>query len=419
MKRGHSLLTRHGRHVLVIVLWSTSFWFFFELLNLRFQNWYYVGVFRASTPLAVVLGGAFVVACFGTVFMGLFATAEVLAAFGAFRRWRGTPGRLPVWVSYAVQVLGLVMVGLALFFPRYLAPLIWGSLTFLVDPWNYRHGARSVLKDIEDGDFGVFARLFASGLICGLVWESFNFHAPQKWIYTVRGLEELKLFEMPLLGFLGFPALAFDALASYAFIAYWFHGNESWEHPADPSSRPRPRGRPPRWAVAAALVLQFPFWGGVNLAMMDVNIGSFELELEDVEALGPRALDRLRQEGIRRPQELLRLTRDSSRRSEVQLLLGLSTGELERLRQELELLSLKGIGACHGMLLKRSGVLRVEDLARREPDGLHRELRAQAEALGIPPPRLEMVRVWVLAARSCAPPAEARDEVSAATGLRQ
>jgi hypothetical protein len=61
----------------------------------------------------------------------------------------------------------------------------------------------------------------------------------------------------------------------------------------------------------------------------------------------------------------------------------------------------------------------VEDLARREPDGLHRELRAQAEALGIPPPRLEMVRVWVLAARSHAPPGEARDEVSAATGLRQ
>ena len=79
--------------------------------------------------------------------------------------------------------------------------------------------------------------MFLAGLICGVVWESMNFFAPQKWIYTVRGLEELKLFEMPLLGFLGFPGLAYDSLAAYALMSSCFFGGVLWEREGDLATR--------------------------------------------------------------------------------------------------------------------------------------------------------------------------------------
>jgi hypothetical protein len=399
LRRGRSLLTRRPGQVLLLVFWSTSFWFFFELLNLRFQNWYYVGVFVADDPLELLLCGAFVLAAFGTVFVGIFETCDALAAFGAFARWRARPRRLPAGASWCIQLAGVAMVCLSLAFPRYLAPLVWGSLTFIVDPWNYRHGARSVLRDVERGDWGLFARVFTAGLICGLVWESLNFFAPQKWIYTVRGLEELKLFEMPLLGFLGFPALAFDALAAFAFISYWLHGNQTWEDAAgSPGLEARPTA--PRWAVAPAMLLQLPLWAGVNAAMMDVNIGSFELSLDHLPSISSRARCRLEEMSVRRPPELLRLLREEANGARLEAALELSPRELELIRDEVELFALKGIGARHGLLLERAGVARIADLAGREPEELHPLLVVQAGALGVSPPRLEMVRVWVLAARS-------------------
>jgi hypothetical protein len=45
-------------------------------------------------------------------------------------------------------------------------------------------------------------------LICGGLWEFWNFWASAKWIYTVPWVGEVKLFEMPVLGFFGFPPFA-------------------------------------------------------------------------------------------------------------------------------------------------------------------------------------------------------------------
>ena len=106
-----------------------------------------------------------------------------------------------------------------------------------------------MLRDIEQGRYATFLRLFAAGLACGLVWETFNYFAPQKWIYTVRGLDEVKLFEMPLLGFLGFPALAFDAVAVHSLISWTFQGNAGWGHSPTAATRspPAARLRPGPW----------------------------------------------------------------------------------------------------------------------------------------------------------------------------
>jgi len=54
------------------------------------------------------------------------------------------------------------------------------------------------------GDRGPVMILAAAALVCGPFWEFWNFRAMPKWIYPVPWLDRLKLFEMPLVGYLGY-----------------------------------------------------------------------------------------------------------------------------------------------------------------------------------------------------------------------
>lgn len=401
LTRGGSLLTTRRRLLPALLLWSVSFWFLFELLNMRFQNWYYVGVWSARSPVELALTGLFAFVCFATVFVGLFETFDLVSAIA--RQRRGPVAReLPAWVSYAVQGLGAVMVALAVGFPYWLAPLVWGSVTFLLDPWNYRRGARSLLAEAERGNIGIVARLLAAGMVCGLVWESLNFLAPQKWIYTVRGLEELKLFEMPVLGFLGFPALALDAFAAWGTISYLLYGNRTWEHPDDVGQGLDTRPPTARRLRFAMLPLHVVFWGVVTLSAQYVNVGSVELHLGHVESLPHEHIDTVRAAGIRRPRQLLQALGEPGRRRRLAAALRFDDAALGELQRELELLTHKGIGNDHGRLLRRSGIRSVAELGEADPDALYRrlaEVRRRAD-VRFPALRPEMVRVWVRAARA-------------------
>jgi predicted flap endonuclease-1-like 5' DNA nuclease len=291
------------------------------------------------------------------------------------------------------------MVGLSLVLSEYLAPLVWSSLTLILDPWNYRRGARSLLHDLERGEPGPVTRVLLAGLACGVVWESLNFFAPQKWVYTVRGLEGLKLFEMPLPGFLGFPALGLDAFAAYACVSYWFHGNATWEHPADCGQRLAPRRALSARAFAGTLPLHLALWGAMMVLVQNVNIGSVRVDLDNLDGLGPAEVERLNRQGIRRPRQLLAAGRDVDRRREIRSAVGLSEGELDRIVDEAHLYTLKGIGHHHGAVLRRLGIQRVEDLARADPDELYHEMVRLRGRATFPALRVEMVRVWIAAAQ--------------------
>jgi len=400
-RRGSSFLTARRRLLSPILVWSVTFWFFFELLNLRFRNWYYVGVFDLRSWTGLVSGAVFGVACFATVFVGLFETYDAVSSSGLLRRARIAPRRWPWWVSWAVQGVGAVMVGLALVSPHYLAPLVWGSLTFLVDPWCYRRGARSLLGDVEAGDIGVVGRLLVAGLLCGFIWESFNYLAPQKWIYTVRGLEELKVFEMPVLGFLGFPALALDAFAAWAAIAYLFHGNATWEHPDDVTRAAPARATIGRRRFLLTLPLHVVFWATISILTETVNIGSVELHLGHLTMLPSGSEDALRDQRIHRPRQLLAALEEPGRAAVISAELGLNEAEWHTFVEELRLYTHKGIGYRHGRMLRQLGVATVDDLARADPVDLHRRMVERRAAVGarFPALRPSMVRVWVVAAR--------------------
>ena len=55
------------------------------------------------------------------------------------------------------------------------------------------------------------------------MWEFFNYWAISKWTYTVPYFGSVKIFEMPVLGFLGFPPFAVECWAIYIFVRSLLH----------------------------------------------------------------------------------------------------------------------------------------------------------------------------------------------------
>jgi hypothetical protein len=103
----------------------------------------------------------------------------------------------------------------------YLAAPIWLGFIFLLDPLNARAGGESILGDLRDRHVNRLVNLLAAGLVCGVVWEFWNYWAHAKWIYNVPILPHVKIFEMPILGFGGFPPFAVECFVMYVAIRRW------------------------------------------------------------------------------------------------------------------------------------------------------------------------------------------------------
>jgi hypothetical protein len=211
--RGESLIVSRTRSFLMLIPWSVAIWLIFEGFNLVLKNWYYVGV---PKPMVIRWPGYFV--AFGTVLPALFETKELLSALGIFEKSRRTPVQVqPSW-NRPLIIVGTLCLVLPLLFSAYFFPLVWLGFVFLLEPYNFRTGRLSLLRDLAEGAPGNFYQLLLAGMICGLLWEFWNYWAEAKWIYTVPWVGKIKLFEMPILGFFGFPPFALECFVMIHFI---------------------------------------------------------------------------------------------------------------------------------------------------------------------------------------------------------
>jgi hypothetical protein len=101
---------------------------------------------------------------------------------------------------------------------RYMAAPVWLGFIFLLDPINARLGAESLGADWRAHRYDRLINLAVSGLLCGVLWEFWNYWSRAKWHYTVPIMEHLKIFEMPVPGYLGFPAFALECFTMYVFV---------------------------------------------------------------------------------------------------------------------------------------------------------------------------------------------------------
>ena len=219
--KGRSLLINDRLEFLLIAILSIGVWWLCELYNApRFWKsdlelwWHYHNLEPNLMLRRVGYDWAF-----ATIFPLLFITAELFSAtiLKGWNRRRAISFSKPVLVVFII--LGVLGVTVPLILPStWLAPVIWLSFIFLFDPINALRGCPSIVGDLSRGDWRRLSSLLASGLVCGFLWEFFNYWAISKWTYTVPYLGHIKIFEMPVLGFLGFPPFAVECWVMYVFI---------------------------------------------------------------------------------------------------------------------------------------------------------------------------------------------------------
>jgi hypothetical protein len=223
--RGQSLLHDHARGFAMMAWLSVFFWLIFEAYNLRLANWYYLNV-----PANPWLRNLAFLWSFATIFPGLFLTSEWLGALLRFDlgKRRIPPRRFGKWWTVSI-VVGLVFMVVPPLLPyrisRFLFGFVWLGVIFFLDPINHRLGAPSLIAEWEEGRLGRTLALLAGGALCGVLWEFWNFWAGAKWIYAVPLLGDIKIFEMPVLGFLGFPPFCLECYVLYQFArrVLWGH----------------------------------------------------------------------------------------------------------------------------------------------------------------------------------------------------
>ena len=212
--RGRSLMRSRPREFLMMLPLSVGFWLIFEVYNFRLQNWFYIGL--PNSMFARDFGFFW---SFATILPGIFETTELLEGLGVFRQRDSRPFRLSEQWQLLAVVVGLAFLVIPPLLPLPLAAytfgFVWLGFILFLDPLNYRWGAESLLAQWERGNWQRTWTLLLAGLICGILWEFWNYWAIGKWIYAVPILAGIKLFEMPLVGFLGFPPFALECYIMY------------------------------------------------------------------------------------------------------------------------------------------------------------------------------------------------------------
>ncbi len=367
LRWNEGLILKRPREFAVLLFWSAIFWFFFELWNLRLQDWYFVGV-----PPDGLWPHVEAYLDFATVLPGMFLVYRLLCHLKIPSHVK-TKFALKGWTHKASLVVGIVMLILPLVFPDYFFPLVWGAFAFLLEPLCAKFGARSLLMDGKKGEWTTFVRLLLAGIICGGYWELSNFWSLEKWIYTVPFFSEGKFFEMPYLGFIGFPPFCVQCFVMTNAL-YLLRGGLHWDPEAprpyflDGDTECRKRFRTMHKAIYSLIIVLALFLSEWSYAKMKIHtIDSRSEPLKQIlQDISPSDATTLRKKGWRYPEQVLHNWKDAK------MLIGMPFRH--RIRQRLELVGLLNMGTANARLLESIGIDSREKLGRHKADELYPRL---------------------------------------------
>jgi hypothetical protein len=218
-RKGSSLLTRGALAYFCLFIISIPSWWLFEIINWRTSNWYYEGR-NYFTDFQFFLFSSL---SFSTVMPAVFETAELAGTFNWIKRLKAGPFLIPGRsVLLFLFATGCIMFLLLLLWPVYFFPLVWISLYFILEPVNMWLGSLSLLRYTSRGDWRPILALWIGCLICGFFWEMWNFYSYPRWIYNLPLVDFFHLFEMPLLGYLGYLPFSMELFAMYHLMTRLF-----------------------------------------------------------------------------------------------------------------------------------------------------------------------------------------------------
>ena len=210
-KKGYPGLRRHGLPLAM----SVPFWWWFEIVNGWVGNWEYLGAVRYSN-LEYLLMSSF---AFSTVIPAVDAATRLTT--GGLAAQVGGQARLDRgW--YAAQMgLGLLLHGAVFLWPTILFPLVWVAPFLMADGLLGYCGGRSLVDEIVKGRWHLAVAVGLAGLLCGFLWEFWNFWSVPQWVYHVPHFDFGHVFKMPLLGYGGYVPFAWTVYQMLQLTAVW------------------------------------------------------------------------------------------------------------------------------------------------------------------------------------------------------
>ena len=140
------------------------------------------------------------------------ALAEARDLLRSFVRLPHPPAvALPSRTAIALVVAGLACVPLLYLFPDQTFPLVWLAPLAVLDAVAELRGRPSIIALVRRGRAGPVVLVAAAGLGTGVLWELWNFGALPFWQYRIPYVGHWQVFEMPVLGYLGYPPFALAA----------------------------------------------------------------------------------------------------------------------------------------------------------------------------------------------------------------
>src|SRR5436190_17027189 len=218
---GRSLLMNDRLEFLAVAIISIGSWWLFEFYNApRFWRsnlelwWHYHNLEPNLWIRRIGYDWAF-----ATITPALLETAQLFRAALFKRDAHGPEIKMSKsWLAVLIAI-GAVGVIIPLLYPNgWFSPIIWLAFILLIDPINALCGSPSITNDLARGNWNRLLALLSSGFVCGFLWEFWNYWAVSKWTYTVPYFGNIKIFEMPVLGFLGFPPFAVECWAIYILV---------------------------------------------------------------------------------------------------------------------------------------------------------------------------------------------------------
>ena len=197
-RAGRSLIHGGGWRLAAMFALSAPFWWAFEVANWRLENWRYVGADIFAGPAQLPLKTL----SFMFVLPALAESRDLLRSFVRFPHPPAIP--LPSWTATALVALGLACVPLLYLFPDQTFPLVWLAPLAVLDGIAELRGHPSIIGLVRQGRAGPVLLLAVAGLGTGILWELWNWGALPFWEYRIPYVGFLPVFEMPILGYLGY-----------------------------------------------------------------------------------------------------------------------------------------------------------------------------------------------------------------------
>jgi hypothetical protein len=200
---GQCLMTQRPVFFLLLFPTSAAFWWLFEYLNRYVQNWYYIGpeftpqeyFWYATLPFSTVLPAVL------STQQWLLSGRFIRQRFANYKSFSITRHRSAAAVSLCLSVAGLAGIGI---WPSYLFPLLWVSPLLIIVSLQTLMEEKTIIDQMATGNWSVAVASVSAALICGFLWEFWNYFSLAKWEYSIPFVQRYHIFEMPLLGYAGY-----------------------------------------------------------------------------------------------------------------------------------------------------------------------------------------------------------------------